>query len=75
MKAFQHEARAYTWLIPEMQKVRSDRKLKPLAFPRCFYASPEDSLLVIENAKSRGFEVIEKKPQRECYDFGLGGHS
>lgn len=33
-----------------------------MAFPKCYYASVEDSILVLENLKIRNFEVIEKRP-------------
>ena len=65
MKTFEHEGRAYMWLIPEMQKVRAERNLKPLAFPKCYYSSPEDAILVLENVKSKNYEVVEKKPERK----------
>jgi hypothetical protein len=34
MKAFDQEGAAYTTLIPALQKLRSDKNLKPLAFAR-----------------------------------------
>jgi hypothetical protein len=66
IKAFEQEGRAYTWLIPEMQKVRAERNLKPLAFPKCFYASDDDAILILENAKSLNYEVVKKEPERKC---------
>ena len=65
MRTFEQESNAYMWLIPTMQKVRAERKLKPLAFPRCFYASADDAILILETAKSLNYEVVEKKPERE----------
>ena len=65
MRTFEHEGRTYQWMIPEMQKVRAQKNLKPLAFPKCFYASAEDAILILENVKSQNFEVVEKKPERE----------
>jgi hypothetical protein len=65
MKAFEQEGRAYTLLIPSFQKLRDEKQLKPLAFPKCFYASVEDSLLLLENMKRKDFEVVEKKPERK----------
>ena len=55
------------WLIPEMQKVRAQRNLKPLAFPKCFYASADDAIFILENAKSLNYEVVEKKPERKLF--------
>ena len=65
MKAFEQEGQTYTWLIPNLQKVREEKNLNPLAFPKCFYASPEDSLILLENLKVQNFEVVVKKPERE----------
>jgi Ecdysteroid kinase-like family len=67
MRTFEKEGRAYMWLIPEMQKVRAQRNLKPLAFPKCFYSSADDAILILENAKSLNYEVVEKKPERKVF--------
>ena len=63
MKAYEQEGRAYTWLIPALQKTRSERNLKPLAFPKCLYSSLEDSILILENMKEQNYQVVEKKPE------------
>jgi hypothetical protein len=65
MKAFEQEGRAYTWLIPTLQRTRSEKNLKPLAFPKCFYLSVEDSIILLENLKMQNYEVVEKKPERK----------
>ena len=65
MKAFDQEGAAYTSLIPALQRLRQDKNLKPLAFAKCFYSSPEDLLIILENMKAQGFSVIEKKPERK----------
>ena len=70
-RAFEHEGLTYSWLIPEMQKTRLKADLKPLAFPKCFYASVEDSVLVLENLKSNNFEVIDKKPDGNFFSEPL----
>ena len=64
-KAFAREGKSYTWLIPSLQKFRAEKKLKPLSFPKCFYASVNDSLIILENMKAKGFEVVEKKIERK----------
>ena len=71
MKAFEQEGEAYTTLIPALQKMRQDKNLKQLAFAKCFYSSPEDFLIILENMKVQGFIVIEKKPERKCFYLGL----
>jgi hypothetical protein len=65
MKAFEQEGQTYTWLIPNLQKMREDKNLKPLSFPKCFYASSEDSIILLENLKVQNFEVVVKKPERK----------
>ena len=67
MKAYEQESRAYTWLIPALQKSRDEKKLKPLAFPKCLYSSVEDSILILENMKEQNFQVVEKKPERKFF--------
>jgi hypothetical protein len=38
--------------------------LNPLSLPRCFYASEDESVIVLENVAAAGsFEVTEKKPE------------
>ena len=65
MKAYEQESRAYTWLIPALQKSRDEKNLKPLAFPKCLYSSVEDSILILENMKEQNYQVVEKKPERK----------
>jgi hypothetical protein len=65
MKVFDQETRAYTWLIPEMQKTRKRKQLKPLTVPKCFYASVEEQLILLENLKGENYEVVLKKPERK----------
>jgi hypothetical protein len=65
MRAFEQEGMTYMWLIPSFQKLRKEKNLKPLAFPKCFYSSVEESLLLLENMKKQNFEVVEKKPERK----------
>ena len=65
MEAFEQEGLFYTWLIPSFQKLRKEKHLKPLAFPKCFYSSVEDSILLLENMKQQNFVVVEKKPERK----------
>ena len=65
MKVFELEAGAYTWLIPTMQKTRETKELKPLTVPKCFYASVENQLILLENLKDENYEVVHKKPERK----------
>jgi hypothetical protein len=52
-------------LIPALQKLREENKLKPLAFAKCYYASAEQFLLLLENLKVQNYVVVQKKPERE----------
>jgi len=65
LKAFDQETRAYNFLIPKLQELRKVNKLKPLAFAKCFYASAENELIIMENLKVQNFEVVKKKPERK----------
>jgi hypothetical protein len=51
--------------VTGFQKLREDLGLKPLAFAKCFYASAENELVLMENLKEQQFGVVEKKPQRK----------
>ena len=65
MNAFEQEVKTYTWLIPRLQKLREAKGLAPIPFPKCFFASVEESLMLMENLKIQNFEVVEKKPERK----------
>ena len=55
------------WLIPKLQAMRAEKNLKPLAFPKCFYVSAENSILILENMKAQDYDVVEKKLEREFF--------
>ncbi len=65
MAAFEREGLNYTYLIPALQKFRESRSLKKLSFADCFYASVEESVLILDNLKMKGFGVIKKQPERK----------
>ena len=65
MESFEQEGRCYLWLIPQLQAMRAEKGLKPLAFPKCFYVSAENSILILENMKAQNYDVIEKKLERK----------
>ena len=67
MKAFDQECLAYTWLIPALRKLRDEKHLKPLAFARCFYASVDECLILLENLKIQNYVVVHKKPERKNF--------
>jgi len=65
MKAFEKETQSYTFIIPKLQELRISNNLKPLTFPKCFYASVDEQLIILENLKSKNYKVTPKKPERE----------
>jgi len=65
MEAFNNEGDCYLWMIPKLQEMRAGKNLKPLAFPKCFYASSEESILILENMKALDFDVVPKKMERK----------
>ena len=65
MRAFDREVQAYTYIIPKLQEIRTQKSLKPLAFAKCFYSSAKDELLILENLKAKNFVVLPKKPERK----------
>jgi hypothetical protein len=65
MAIFDTECFAYSWLIPKLQKIRADKNLQPLCFPKCYYSSAPDLLLLLENMKAQNYDVVAKKPERK----------
>jgi len=55
------------WLIPALQKVREEKNMKRLRIPDCYYASVEKYVLILDNLKIKGFEVIKKQPERKWF--------
>ena len=69
MKAFDQEGAVYSFLIPTLQSVRSDKNLTPLSFAKCYYSSPQELIIILENMKVQGYTVVEKKPERKLDCF------
>ena len=69
MKAFDQEGAVYSFLIPTLQRVRSDKNLTPLSFAKCYYSSPQELIIILENMKVQGYTVVEKKPERKLDCF------
>ena len=51
--------------LESLKSLEPLKPLKPLAFPKCFYASDDQGLLIMENLKAENFDVVKKKPERE----------
>lgn len=65
--AFEREGDNYTWFMPTLQKLRKDKNMKRLSLANCFYASTEKCILVLDNLKVKGFDVIKKQPERKFH--------
>ena len=56
MKAFDQEGAVYSFLIPTLQRVRSDKNLTPLSFAKCYYSSPQELIIILVMAA--GCQVV-----------------
>ena len=54
------EVAFYQNLMIEMQELRRSIGKDDLAFPKCFYASDDEGVIVLENLKTKGFRTIPK---------------
>jgi len=52
----------YETLMDKMQAIRTAISKNELPFPKCFYASDEEGVIVLENLKSLGFKTVPKSP-------------
>ena len=52
----------YETLMDKMQAIRTSISKNELPFPKCFYASDEEGVIVLENLKSLGFKTVPKSP-------------
>ena len=57
------EVTFYDQLMKKMQAIRKSIGQNELPFPKCFYASDESGVIVLENLKSRGFKTVPKSPE------------
>jgi hypothetical protein len=56
MGAFESEVPSYSFTIPRLQELRAARNLEPLKFAKCFYASVDEEILILENLKEKDFQ-------------------
>ena len=52
----------YETLVDKMQAIRTSISKNALPFPKCFYASDEVGVIVLENLKNLGFNTVPKSP-------------
>ena len=49
--------------MDKMQDIRRAVGKADLPFPKCFYASDEDGVIVLENLKMNGFKTVPKSAE------------
>ena len=59
---FDKEYLAYGIIFPLITKERTNKNLDNLAVPRCFYVHPDPGVLVMNNLKEIGFDLVKNKP-------------
>lgn len=57
---FNIEANFYDTAAPKIAELRRKANLSPMNIANCFYSSTEEGVIIFENLKKIGFEVIEK---------------
>ena len=53
----------YDSLVEKMQEIRRSVGQEDLPFPKCFYASDKDGVIVLENLKTKGFKTVPKSAE------------
>ena len=62
----------YREMLPMLNKTRGDHGLQPIPSPKCYFASSNPDILVMENIKDSGFSLIKNKETgRLCSATGL----
>ena len=47
----------------QMQEIRQSIGQSELPFPRCFYGSDDEGVIVMENLKKQGYSTVPKSPE------------
>ena len=47
----------------KIQEIRRSAGKKDLPFPKCFYASDEEGVIVLQNLKEIGFKTVPKSAE------------
>ena len=47
----------YNDIVPLLNDAREETGLEPLKLPKCFYASPDLDVLILENLRTQGFDM------------------
>ena len=68
---FEKEYLLYGVILPTLSRERETKGLKKLPIPQCFYAHPDPGVLVMNNLKEMGFDLL--KNQEKGLSKGLEG--
>ena len=60
MPIFATEVHFYDVILKKVSALRSEAGLTPLRLAESYYASDEEGVIIFENIKTKGYEVIEK---------------
>jgi len=60
---WKNEVVFYDTLVNKFQEIRRSIGKEDLPFPKCFYASDEDGVIVLENLKPKGFKTVPKSAE------------
>ena len=63
MGIFDKEYQLYHVILPMLTKAREEKGLEPLSIPRSFYGHPDPGVLVMNNLKDKGFDLLKNQPE------------
>lgn len=72
MGIFDKEYLVYGVILPLLCEARQDKELEPLKVPECYFAQSDPGLLVMNNLKDKGFDLL--KNQANGLSRGLQGN-
>ena len=69
MKLFVKEFLFYGAILPIIEKERITKGLESLSIPKCFYVHPDPGVLVMNNLKDMGFDLLKNHPRNSSTNF------
>merc|ERR1712241_1056880 len=69
MGLFVKEFLFYGVILPIIEKERITKGLESLSIPRCFYVHPDPGVLVMNNLKDMGFDLLKNRPRNSSTNF------
>lgn len=58
---FDRECLVYGKILPMLEDLRKSSGLKPITFPKCFYASSEKKIIIMEHLRAKEFAMVNYK--------------